>query len=289
MTAQAPPSRFTNAAGAHLRPLVDADAPAWELLMAGDEDAYCVLREKLFGFPLGSLLPGRLTGYFVDDALQAAVYSGANLIPVHTEQFGGEFARELGRSPRSCSAIVGYAKDVLPLWDELRRYWGSAREVRDNQPVMLLDGQPIVSSDPSVRLARIDELDAVLPAAVNMFIEEVGVSPVAHGRGPAYRARLARAIEQDRVYVRMAGDRVVFKAEVGATSGESVQVQGVWLDPALRGQGLAVPAMAATVEQIQQQHGRRVSLYANHYNLPALNTYRSVGFRQIGTFATVHF
>jgi hypothetical protein len=37
---------------------------------------------------------------------------------------------------------------------------------------------------------RLDELDLLLPAAIAMFTEEVGVSPVSHGGGPAYRARL---------------------------------------------------------------------------------------------------
>jgi predicted GNAT family acetyltransferase len=32
-----------------------------------------------------------------------------------------------------------------------------------------------------------------------------------------------------------------------------------------------------------------VSLYVNAYNLPALAAYRRVGFRQVGTFATVLF
>jgi predicted GNAT family acetyltransferase len=32
-----------------------------------------------------------------------------------------------------------------------------------------------------------------------------------------------------------------------------------------------------------------VSLYVNDFNAPALATYRRVGFRQVGTFASVLF
>ena len=55
----------------------------------------------------------------------------------------------------------------------------------------------------------------------------------------------------------------------------------MWIDPAYRGRGIAAPAMAAVVE-----HARRVAplvtLYVNHYNAPALATYRRVGFEEIG-------
>jgi len=69
-------------------------------------------------------------------------------------------------------------------------------------------------------------------------------------------------------------------------SAAASQVQGVWLDPEVRGRGLAAAAMAAVV-----QHARAVapvvSLYVNDFNLPARATYRRVGFTQVSEFATI--
>ena len=65
-------------------------------------------------------------------------------------------------------------------------------------------------------------------------------------------------------------------------------MQGVWLDPALRGRGLAAPAMAAVV-QLARTMVPTVSLYVNDYNLPARATYARVGFETVGEFATVHY
>jgi predicted GNAT family acetyltransferase len=72
-------------------------------------------------------------------------------------------------------------------------------------------------------------------------------------------------------------------------AGRVAQVQGVWVEPAQRGRGLAAPGVAAVVRATRREVAPVVSLYVNSYNAPALATYRRVGFEQVGTFATVLF
>ena len=81
---------------------------------------------------------------------------------------------------------------------------------------------------------------------------------------------------------------MVFKAELGAVTPEVTQVQGVWMNPALRGQGLSAGYMAAVVV-LAQTRAPVTSLYVNNFNSRARATYERVGFRQVGTFATVLF
>ena len=81
---------------------------------------------------------------------------------------------------------------------------------------------------------------------------------------------------------------MVFKAELGAVTPEVTQVQGVWMNPALRGQGLSAGYMAAVVV-LAQTLAPVTSLYVNNFNTRARATYERVGFRQVGTFATVLF
>ena len=45
----------------------------------------------------------------------------------------------------------------------------------------------------------------------------------------------------------------MFKAEVACASPHAAQIQGVYVPPDLRGQGLAVAGMAAVVALVQQQ------------------------------------
>ena len=165
----------------------------------------------------------------------------------------------------------------------------SCRAIRTAQPLMAIADAPQVLADPRVRQVRLDELDILLPACIDMFTEEVGVSPVAHGAGTAYRARVADLVRQGRAFAWIEDGCVQFKAEVGFATSGACQVQGVWVNHALRGRGLAAGGMAAVVEQARATIAPRVSLYVNDFNTPARKAYARVGFEQVGTFATILF
>ena len=81
----------------------------------------------------------------------------------------------------------------------------------------------------------------------------------------------------------------MFKAEIGAVSATTCQVQGVWVDPAHRGQGLSEAGMAAVVRLARMDVAPVVSLYVNDFNTAARKCYASVGFREHGEFATILF
>ena len=68
---------------------------------------------------------------------------------------------------------------------------------------------------PQVRLVQPSELDVLLPAAVAMFTEEIGVPPESVD---LYRARVAELIAARRCFARIEDGRVLFKAEVGAAT-----------------------------------------------------------------------
>ncbi|WP_315095952.1 GNAT family N-acetyltransferase [uncultured Cellulomonas sp.] len=246
---------------------------------------------------------GTLWGYEEDGELLAVCYAGANMVPVipvddpHVARRALDAFAGLARGQgRRCSSIVGPADGVLALWSRLRTVWPAAREVRDDQPSMVIEHAPLVTADPRVRRSRPEEFDVVLPACVRMFTEEVGYSPVSGPGGP-YETRVHGLIAQGRSFVRIdpvdSPDRahgdVVFKAELGAVAGGVAQVQGVWVPPHRRGERLSESGMAAVVQIARGEVAPLVSLYVNSYNERALAAYRAVGFRQVGTYATVLF
>jgi len=235
-------------------------------------------------------LGGEMWGHVVDGRVEALCHAAANLVPV---QAGPEAARAFAdrarRQGRRCASIVGDRDAVATMWAELEPAWGPARDVRDDQPVMVIDQPPAVAPDPLVRRVSIDELDILVPACVAMFTEEVGVSPVAADGGASYRARVAELIRSGRAFARIEDGRVVFKAEVGSATHAACQVQGVWVPPELRGRGLSAPGMAAVAAQAMADIAPVVSLYVNDYNHAARATYRRVGFRDRGTFMSVLF
>ncbi|MHB2023206.1 MAG: GNAT family N-acetyltransferase [Mycobacteriales bacterium] len=235
-------------------------------------------------------LGAELWGFGHGGRLSALCYAGANLVPVGVDAAAAKaFAGRVLRSARRCSSIVGRVEAVAPLWHELVGRWDEPREIRDRQPLLVIDTEPEVAPDPLVRRVRIDELDVLLPASVAMFTEEVGVSPVGSDGGALYRARVAELVAAGRAFARIEDGCVVFKAEVGAATPAACQVQGVWVRPDRRGQGLAAPAMAAVVTKARREVAPKVSLYVNDFNIPARRAYARVGFKEAGTFMSVLF
>ncbi|MDR0945508.1 MAG: GNAT family N-acetyltransferase [Bifidobacteriaceae bacterium] len=230
--------------------------------------------------------------------LRSICWLGGSLTPViGAGERAGQDALALAEAAltrgRGVTSLVGQAAGVLPIWRRVEGFWPRPREVRANQPLMEIGGPPAVAPDPAVRLARPGEADLVLPAAASMFTEELGVSPVQ--QGGAYRARIAGLISRRATLIRLGrvpgrpDPVVVFKADLGAGVGPLVQVHGVWTHPAWRGRGLAHGGMAAVVREALAQGYRSVSLYVNDFNAAARAVYRDVGFREVGTWATVMF
>jgi hypothetical protein len=235
-------------------------------------------------------LGAEMWGHHVDGRLQGLCYAGANLVPVAGDEADMRaFADRARRQGRRCSSIVGMARLVEPLWRLLEPAWGPARDVRTCQPLMVADDDPQVLPDPHVRAVRTDEIDVLLPASIAMFTEEVGVSPVAGDGGSLYRARVSELVMLGRSFARIESGRVLFKAEVGAATAAACQIQGVWVDPALRGQGLSVGGMAAVVAACRASIAPVVSLYVNDFNHAARRAYERVGFRDVDTFMSVLF
>ncbi|MGW1676801.1 GNAT family N-acetyltransferase [Saccharopolyspora sp. NPDC002376] len=231
-------------------------------------------------------LGGELWGY--GSKLTGMCFSGANLIPLR----GGPdamraFADRALRRRRMCSSLVGPSEQVLTLWDEVAAQWGPARDVRADQPLMVLAEAPHVTPDPLVRQVRPNELERYLPAAIAMFTEEVGVDPCSDGGSASYRARVADLINSGRAFARFEDGEVVFKAEIGALSRTVGQIQGVWVHPDRRSTGLGTAGTAAVADRLVRGLGRTASLYVNDYNVAARLAYEKVGFRRIGSFSTI--
>lgn len=274
-----------------LRVLGPADLGALTELVERDPVRHCFVASRLHASAMqGWRLGGEMWGWYEGTQLVSACYNGANLVPVGaTGAALFAFADRARRFGRRCSSMVGPADEISELWRLLAPAWGPAREERLNQPVMTLAGEPSIAPDPQVRVVREDEVDLILPACVAMFTEEVGYSPVVADGGALYHAQVASLVSAGRSLVRMEGGDVVFKAELGSVTPWAVQVQGVWVNPRRRGQGLAAPGMAAVVQVVRNEIAPVVSLYVNGFNTRAISTYQRVGFRQTGTFATVLF
>lgn len=234
---------------------------------------------------------GSLLGHRGEDgSLEAIVWASANIVPLGLDAVtAGWYADRLRRWRSRCASLLGPTDQVMLLWSRLEDDWGPARAIRRHQPLLSTTTPPSalgITTDPRVRPARPDEVDLVLPAAEHMFTGEIGYAPYS-GSPRGYRQSLLSLIERGQTYVVVEDGRVVFKADVGSLALDCAQIQGVWLAPDRRGRGLAVPMMAAVLEQVMAVHARQVTLYVNDFNAPARATYAACGMEPVGSFTTV--
>jgi uncharacterized protein len=235
-------------------------------------------------------LNGEVLGCFEGDRLTSVCHSAANLIPAMAGRPALEmFAEHTAAQGRRCSMLLGPSDQVEVMWERLGPLWSPARSIRPDQPHLEIAGPPLVDPDPFVTVSRPAEVETLYPACVAMYTEEVGVSPEEHGGASLYRARVAQLVSRGWSFARIEDGRVVFKAEIAAASPHACQVQGVYVAPDRRGEGLGTAGMAAVVDLATRHVAPVVSLYVNAHNIGARRAYEKVGFRQTATFTTIMF
>jgi len=235
-------------------------------------------------------LGGEIWGRWRGGELVAACHVGANLVPIQaTEEDAVAFGeRALGRG-RTVSTIVGPQAPVRAFWSVVGPSWGKPRELRWEQPHLEQNAPVQVEPDPFVRRTTRDDLEVLYPACVAMYTEEVGVSPEWGGGRDLYRARVMQLISRGWSFARFEEGKLVFKAEVACATPYAAQIQGVFVPPERRGEGLAARGMAAVAEIVKAEIAPAVSLYVNEWNTPARRAYEHAGFVETARFSTVMF
>lgn len=235
-------------------------------------------------------LGGEVWGRFEEGRLRAACHVGANLVPVEADEDDARaFAERALARGRTVSTIVGPHAAVRAFWDAVSPAWGTPREVRWEQPHLEIASDPLVAPDALVRRTTREDMDQLYPACVAMYTEEVGLSPELGGGSDLYRARVTQLVSRGWSFARFDEGRLVFKAEVACASPFAAQVQGVWVPPDRRGEGLAVAGMAAVVDLVRRDVAPVVSLYVNEWNHAARKAYERVGFAETARFSTIMF
>ena len=235
-------------------------------------------------------LGGQMWGYVEDGEVVSLCHVGANLVPVEASPDAcTAYAERALAQRRQSSTIVGPRDAVARLWEVLAPSWGPARDERWDQPHLELAADPEVAPDPAVRRTEPHEVDELYPSCVAMYTEEVGVSPEADGGRNLYRARVSQLVNRGWSFSRIEDGRVLFKAEIACATPYACQVQGVYVDPSRRGEGLCTSGMAAVAAIARAEIAPTVALYVNAHNAPARAAYAKVGFRQTATFSTLMF
>jgi len=171
-------------------------------------------------------------------------------------------------------------------------FWQSLREARPMAPRMcseLLFAQRLpvkgaVKAD-GLRRATIDDLDRVMPIQAEMAFAESGVNPMISDP-LGFRRRCSRRIELGRVWVCVEENKLTFKAEVMSQTPDVAYLEGVYVDPAYRGNGHGLKCLSQMGGELAQST-KSVCLFANEHATDAQQFYQRAGFALTGVYSTI--
>lgn len=136
-----------------------------------------------------------------------------------------------------------------------------------------------------LRPARIEELMDVAEAHAGIAFLECGVDPMVRDR-EGFLDRVARRIEQGRVFVVYDDGKLVFKADIIAEATEVIYLEGIYVAPGRRGQGVGSSCLSQLTYQLLNR-AQNVCLLSNISFVDAHMSYLKAGYRNTGSCTTL--
>ena len=96
----------------------------------------------------------------------------------------------------------------------------------------------------TIRNARMEELEQVAQAQAEVAFIESGVDPMVKDR-EGFLKRVARRIEQERIFVVVEDGKLVFKADIIAETDETIYLEGIYVAEGSRGKGVGSSCLAS--------------------------------------------
>lgn len=269
-----------------VRLLTLRDRPLIESVLDDDPVTNVFLDARLRSGLAKGHLAERLAAYTDAGGVTSLCWLGGNVVPTAnaSDEAADAFSGMAGRYTAWFSSLWGPIGPVTRMFEHLRGQLDEPRAVRPEQPFMVLRQPPQVAPDPLARLVTMADFEAYYQASVAFFTEELGVSPERDGSS-GYRVLVADLVKSGRAYARFEGDRLIAKADVALIGSGAAQVQGVFVVPERRGEGLAGP-MVSTACTAGLEHAPVVTLYVNGFNVAARRAYARVGFTDHAIFRT---
>jgi ribosomal protein S18 acetylase RimI-like enzyme len=225
---------------------------------------------------------GRFTAVGDDGRLTALCHVGANVVP--SGRGCAAFAEVTARS--RARMLIGEEQAVGELWSAVASHMPDPREDRPGQPVYVIDAAP-EPGDTGLREATTRDLDLLVPACAQAHFEEIGIDPLRRDR-EGFRWRTQAQIGEGRSWIWLDGDTILFKAEASAWTPQAVQLQQVWVDPAVRSQGYGSRGMRDLCRRLLERTPA-VCLFVRADNAPAIHVYEKIGMRRTISYRSLIF
>jgi uncharacterized protein len=182
--------------------------------------------------------------------------------------------------------VIGEERAVGDLWQAAGRRMPKPREDRPGQPVFAITEAP-APGETGLRLAEKGDLELLLSACATAHEVELGVDPIARD-AEGFRWRTRELVEEGRSWIWLEGDVILFKAEASAWTEGAVQLQQVWVDPAVRRRGYANRGLRDLCRLLLETTPV-VTLFVRTDNAPAIALYEAIGMHRVLSYRSILF
>lgn len=129
----------------------------------------------------------------------------------------------------------------------------------------------------NLETATIDWLIPVAEAQAEVALIECGVDPLSKDR-EGFLKRVARRIEQGRVFVVTDGENLVFKADIIAETDNTIYLEGIYVSPEYRGKGTGSDCLAALSLELLSR-AENICMLSNVEFKSAHRSFAKAGYR----------
>jgi ribosomal protein S18 acetylase RimI-like enzyme len=135
------------------------------------------------------------------------------------------------------------------------------------------------------RRARARDLEPLVDFACRLHVEDLMGPPIARTSRGGVRARMQETIDRGTTFVVERGGVAVAKADLSLRSRRrGAQIAGVYVDAAVRGQGIATGLIRSLVRMLTAEGIPSVSLHVRADNAPAIAAYARAGMSDRGSW-----
>lgn len=139
--------------------------------------------------------------------------------------------------------------------------------------------------DWDVRLAAFEELEQIAAAHDEVAFIESGVSPMLKDR-EGFLKRCLKRIEQNRTFVVFENGRLVFKADIVAETSATIYLEGIYVAPEYRGQGIGSSCLSKLGLQLMER-AENICLLSNVEFTGAHKSFSKAGFKNTDCCQTI--
>lgn len=213
-----------------------------------------------------------------------ALLGHATVIEARSEGSISSFA-SLARNCQNAHLIRGEREMIKCFW---KQFASSAIEPRRTCGELLLEqrkSSPALE-DVDLRPANSDDLEKVLAVNASMAFEEGGISPLQRDPG-GFRHRMARRIEQGRVWVWLQDNRLIFKADVVGATPQVAYLEGIHVHAEERRKGYGLRCLTK-LSSILLTGTQSICLTVNEQNKNAQSLYERAGYEFHSHYETIY-